>query len=229
MTNQNGESQHERREKLITAARAMLHMGYTTGDIKRHFRENYGVGYRQTHRYIRHARDRNLEHLNKTADQHLADSVADWQKMRHEAEETIRRCRRQMAEAENVQRNQSAILSSPNASEEAQIAASAAMAECRKLIDALGRQMASARITIQRTRQEMDRLLGNHAPMKVAQTTKDGRDVAKAADGPEPAEPAKTIDELAAAFRARQSGSPDDVADEPDGADANGQQLHTEN
>lgn len=198
------ESRHERRERMIDTARQLLLRNYTTGEIKRKFLETFGVKYRQTHRYIRHARDRNLEYLNKTADQHLSDSVADWTAMRNDAEETIFRCTRQLQDAGRVMDTQQKVLADPHATDESRATALEALTECRKLIDSLNKRVSSCRMTIQLCRDRTDKLLGNYAPVKMAQTTTDGRDVAKAADSrPEPADVDTELAQLRERFENR--------------------------
>lgn len=52
----------------------MLAEGRRKSEIKRFFKNNYGIGYRQVERYIRQARDRLIEESGKAKTEHVADA-----------------------------------------------------------------------------------------------------------------------------------------------------------
>jgi len=142
----------------IELGRELLRKNWTLGDIKRAFKQKYGLGYRTVDRYLRLARNRNLEILDRSEDEVTAYSVGFWAKQQRDCAERIQQARQAMSDANTIAAAANAILDSPNASTEKQQLALARIKEANKQLDGARRTIYAAEQTAMSCQDRLDKI-----------------------------------------------------------------------
>ncbi|MCC7422551.1 MAG: hypothetical protein IT428_19905 [Planctomycetaceae bacterium] len=178
------------REQRVEDVRKLMILHHSDGDIKRMLAVKWDVKPRYVERYLCVARARNREALGRDEVACRADSIGWWTEKLSEKEAQLRAAQVDFNNATiTADRARRAIQSKEGDWEEAK----KALREANNLKKRARYVMREIEPLLIQYQNAIDRLLGNHAPVKVAQTTKDGKDVAKPA---EPVDPAKEIDDL---------------------------------
>lgn len=199
-------------DQLIEQIRGLLRLNFTKGDIKRHvrqLREKRGVvplSNKTVEKYISHARKRNLQILDLNEDEALADSIALWSRKQQEAEAESGRAK------EMLRRQETSYDAAEQERDEAETDAARELAEkslqrIARVMEHLRRTITTAELTVQSCQDRIDRLRGNHAPVKIARTNTKGEDVD--VPPPQPATVEKANDvlrDLVEKIKAREAG-----------------------
>lgn len=174
-------------DQIIEAIRGLLRINQTKGDIVRMVvsNKNFGIeSARQVGRYIRLARERNKQAIQRTEDEALADSIGLWSSKQRDAQQAVGKARQSIEYHTQRIRECEAIIDDPvlkgeDKREKIEIALIQQQRSVQQLDDAR-RTIFSAERTIMECQDRIDRLLGNFAPVKVANTDSKGKDVAVA-------------------------------------------------
>lgn len=176
----------------IELARQLIRENWTTGDIKRAFKEKYGIGYRSCARYLRLARKRNIEAIDRSEDEYTADSIGFWANVQREQAERIQHAKQAIARANQTLEKAQVVLDSPNASEEKQKLAMEQIKEAGRQKDDARRTIYSATQTKMNCQDRIDKICGpgKYNRVEKAEVTTQGEDVQT------PAEPVSEEREL---------------------------------
>lgn len=172
------------------------------GEIKRIMVRTYPDKFKVTRsveQYIAVARKRVGTVLAQTPEESLAKSVEFWAEKKRTFESNAAGLRRQVAEAE------------------AKLASEKEPAAVRALLRKLKGAKRELQVQLQwsmNAQREIDRLIGNHAPYRVARTTTDGKDVDRPAVDREPLTAEEGLAELQEMLtRAKSRGSVLEIAE----------------
>lgn len=201
----------------IEQVRGMLILNMTKGDIKRKMRTEYGLKHGQTERYLRYARNRNLESIAKSEDEALSESMSYWSKKKQDAEIGLMRASRRLdgyqakdgRRIEGLVAKEARLLAQIDDSETSDEVREHLVIQLDRVLVAMDDARKSAyscRMSSMDAQDRIDKVLGNYKPQRFARTTKDGKDV----DKPAAAEPETVgkgddeIERLAEVFRKRE-------------------------
>jgi len=200
-------------DQIIEAIRGLLRINQTKGDIVRMVvsNKNFGIeSARQVGRYIRLARERNKQAIQRTEDEALADSIGLWSSKQRDAQQAVGKARQSIEYHTQRIRECEAIIDDPvlkgeDKREKIEIALIQQKRSVQQLDDAR-RTIFSAERTIMECQDRIDRLLGNFAPVKVANTDSKGKDVAVAIQPATVQEATNRVTGLLEQLKARSSG-----------------------
>lgn len=165
---------------IVETIRSLLRLNQTKGDIARMIVSNKNFGLNSTKavgKYIALARKRNREAIGRTADESLADSISYWSDKQREALQTIQRCNNDIEYHRERIKNCESIIDDPTALPERVDIALEQQKRSVQLMDDARRTKFTAERTSMECQDRIDRLLGNFAPVKVANTDSKGKDV----------------------------------------------------
>jgi hypothetical protein len=151
--------------------------------------ETYGMKPRSFERHIALARERNREQVKRTADECKGHSLSYWTGKLQSAERTISQSQSRMQDAHQRLDQANATIDDPDEIDERTEAARFTVENCTLQIETYRKQIYTAQRDAFLCQQQVDRLLGNHAPHKIAQSTVDGQDVAAPVSQEHPCEP----------------------------------------
>lgn len=205
-----GKPPNKHENDIVETIRNLLRVNQTPGDISRMIKSNTTFGItstRQVSRYMRLARARNREAIGRTADESLADSLGYWSGKQKEALQTIQRCKTDIEYHRTRIKSCEEIIDDPTALAERVDIAMEQQKRSVALMDDARRSIYTAERTSMECQDRIDRLLGNFAPVKVANTDSKGKDVpAHAAQPATVKEASERVAGLLEQLKARSSG-----------------------
>lgn len=172
--------------QIIETIRQMLRENWTTGDIKRAIRSQYDLKHRQCLVYLKHARERNVQLLDRTEDEVTAYSIGYWSRKQRDCGERIMHAKKRIQEAEREMETANAVIESENATQERkELAVEQLKISAKKLEDAR-KTIYSAEMMSSSYQDRLDRILapGKYNRRENAEVTKEGQNVNQPA--PEP-------------------------------------------
>ena len=206
------------RNQRIEEVRTLMSLNYSDGDLKRMLAERWAkvlpdgtrkpMRPRSVEQYLTVARERQRELLGRPAPDARADSLDFWRRKQQEAQGRAAQGREEMRLAQESIKKAEAVLDDHKAKDEAKEIAAIRLKAAVTRQDHARRTIWAAEQQVREDQGVIDKLLGNHAPVKLARTTPEGEAVDKpAAPEPEPTDPNKTIEDLAEQLRKRAQPS----------------------
>lgn len=138
--------------EIIEQCRAMIRLGVTDGEIRRNLSTKTGLARQTIAKYITVARKRNLEYLGTSNDENLSSSLAYWNSKKQRAE-------RELAQVERDEQAANAKIQDEDDPDSLQALA--------KISEGIRKRRYTQEQNSFRAQSEIDRLLGNHAPLRV--------------------------------------------------------------
>ena len=208
-----GNCSPEEWESRVEQTRGWIRLGFRDGEIKKKGSAEWGIKPRSVDKYLTSARKRNREYTGVPEDQNLAESLAYWTKKLQEHEILLQAEFRRYLDASKTHDKTAEEVSRIQESGEATVSTERLeilemrLENASKAITQARAGMWSHNQSSKDCRREIDRLLGVHAPIKHAETTKGGQDVNKPAGEPVTLKAAdEEIAELLEKLRARGNG-----------------------
>lgn len=174
-----GKPKDPRNERIIGQICQLLVMDTRPGEIKKAmvgaYPDKFKKG-RAVERYMAVARARVLTVVTQTPEESLARSLEFWADKKRTFEGNVAQARRQVVELEGDRET-------PGKIEAARLAGDAKLVKILSLRAIEFRSVAQSNLVLSMNAQrEIDRLIGNHAPFRVARTTAAGEDVDRPAE-----------------------------------------------
>lgn len=195
---------------IVETIRGLLRLNQTKGDIARMIVSNKNFGLNSTKavgKYIALARKRNRESIGRTADEALADSISYWSDKQREALQTIQRCNEDIVYHRDRIKNCEVTIDDPASLKERVEISRELLLRSVQLMDDARRTKYTSEKTSMECQDRIDRLLGNFAPVKVANTDSKGKDVPAQAIQPATVQEATNrVTGLLEQLKARSSG-----------------------
>lgn len=177
-------------DAVVEYARTLLIMDVNRCDMKREIGKKFNLDPRSSERYITLAGRRNHTHLGESADESLAKSLGYWSRKKQQSEQRLQRelgieqranrslelCDADFERLREQATDDKPLIEQFEAVEMRRSNAISLREQARKA-------MFTAEMVSKEAQREIDRLKGNHAPLKIAKTDSKGEDI------PEPIEP----------------------------------------
>ena len=179
-------------EHRIEQVREAMALGRTDGELKRGLAADWGVRRRTVERYLCRARARNRELVGLSPEDSRADSLLFWRDLKAGAMRDRGEARAERDAAADDAGRSADVLADPDRSGDHGAAAARLKAASRRR-DGAAKRAAACERNAAEYQDRIDKLLGNHAPVKLSETTPDGKAVRRAA---EPSDPDREFREL---------------------------------
>ncbi|MFH5805603.1 hypothetical protein [Alienimonas sp. DA493] len=180
-------------EKRIEEARKLMSLDYSDGELRRMLSAKWGCSRVTVGKYLTRARGRNRELVGKSPEDCRSDSLLYWRALKAESMQARAEGRKEFkAATEEIERAQ-ATLDDPTSPDEQTETAMARLKLASRRQEKAGAKIGACERNAADYQDRIDKLLGNHAPLKVSETTPDGKAVSRRA---EPSDPEKELRRL---------------------------------
>ena len=195
-------------EKRVEEARKLMSLDYSDGELRRMLSAKWKCSRPNAAKYLTRARGRNRELIGKSQEDCRSDSLLYWRALKAESMQARAEGRREWAKAsEEIERAQETLDDPTNPAEQMESALSRLKLASRRQEKA-GAKIGACERNAADYQDRIDRLLGNHAPIKLSETTPDGKAVRRAAEPSDPdAEIVRLLGETGLVVRPAEPGT----------------------